>query len=300
MALALVLMLAAGPGLVVERCKLVRTECKWELVSERPLDDSEDRDKIQMLEGDASNPDRCRAGHGEPSDYHEASEGSTHGVLLLLRLPFDRGRARTGQDYRTGPIVLQSAHRLSEHRGRSREQTNSWLGSRSVDYQPWAPIVHRHALGQGQGQELGDEAPGRSLPAPIPRRSPRFRDRTAVVLRAPVDVVDVLIAPAVLHAGMLGDVMDLVEELQGLQDDVDWRFVVEMLIPKALSHRDICGSNCLPQLDLMVQSSCGSRLPMLVTADEFQYRSNPLRQCKIVRIRNESDRSYARWKYDRQ
>lgn len=292
--------LAAGPGLVVERCKLVRTECRWELVLERLLDGFEDRERIQVLEGDASNPDRCKARHGEPSDCHEASEGSTHGVLLLHHLPFDMGRARTGQDYRTGLIVLQSAHRLSEHRRRSREQTNSWLGSRSVDYQLWAPIVHRHAQGQGQGQEFGDEAPGRSLPAPIPRRSPRFRDRIAVVLRAPVDVVDVLIALAVLHAGMLGGAMDLVEELQGLLDDVDWRFVVEMLIPKALSHRGICGSNCLPQLDLMVQSSCGFRLPKLVTPDELQYRSNPLRQCKIVRIRSESDRSCAQWKYDRQ
>jgi len=85
-----------------------------------------------MLEGDASNPDRCRARQGEPSNLHEASEGSTLGGLLL-RLPFDMGRARTGQDYRTGPIVLQP---LSEHRRRSLEQTNSWLGSESVDYQP--------------------------------------------------------------------------------------------------------------------------------------------------------------------
>lgn len=160
--------------------------------------------------------------------------------------------------------------------------------------------MHRHAQGQGLGQGRGDEAPGRSLPPPIPRRSPRFRDRTAVVLRASVDVVDVLIARAVLHAGMLGGVLDLVEELQGLLDDVDWRFVVEMLIPKALSHRDICGSNCLPQLDLMVQSSCGFRLPKLVTADALQYRSNPLRQCKNVTIRSESGRSCAQWRYDRQ
>lgn len=117
-----------------------------------------------------------------------------------------------------------------------------------------------------------------------------------MVLRAPVDVVDVLIARAVLHAGMLGGVMDPVEELPGLLDDVDWRFVVEMLIPKALSHnRDICGSNCLPQLDLMAQSSCGFRLPKLVTADALQYRSNPLRQCMIVTIRSESGRSCAQW-----
>lgn len=84
--------------------------------------------------------------------------------------------------------------------------------------------MHRHAQGLGLGLV---EAAGHSLPAPtIPRRSPRFRDRTAVVLHASADVVDVLFALAVLHAGMLGGALGLVEELQVLLDDVDWRFVV--------------------------------------------------------------------------
>jgi len=81
--------------------------------------------------------------------------------------------------------------------------------------------VHRHVQGLGPGPGLGVEAPGRSLPAAIPRRSPHFRDRTAVVLRASVDGVDVLTVRAVLHAGMLGGVLDSVEELQGLLDDID-------------------------------------------------------------------------------
>jgi len=123
-----------GPGPVVEMCKLVRTEYRWESVWERPMNGHEDRERSRVLEDDASNPDRCRARQGEPWDSHEALEGSTRGVLL--HLPFDMGRARTGQDYRTGPIVLQPAHCLSEHRRRSLEQTNSWLGSQFVDYQP--------------------------------------------------------------------------------------------------------------------------------------------------------------------
>jgi len=60
--------LAPGPGPVVEMCKLVRTECRWESVLERPMDGLEDRERSRELEDDASNPDCCRARQGEPSD----------------------------------------------------------------------------------------------------------------------------------------------------------------------------------------------------------------------------------------
>lgn len=75
--------------------------------------------------------------------------------------------------------------------------------------------------------ELGGVAPGRSLPGAIPRKSPRFRDRTAEAVRASLDVVDVvLLARAEPHVLRTGGVLGLAEVLRGLRDDVDWKFEV--------------------------------------------------------------------------
>ena len=64
------------------------------------------------------------------------------------------------------------------------------------DYQLRGPNVHRHVRAPVQV----DEAPGRSLPAAIPRSSPHFLSRMAVEGRASVDEAGVLFALVVLHA----------------------------------------------------------------------------------------------------
>ena len=195
---------------------------------------------------------------------------------MVLHLVFDRRRAHKQQDYRTVPTVLLPAHRLSEDRGRNREQTNSWVRSQVEDYRLLGPNAHR-SVQEEHGQGV---APGRSLPAAIPRRTPRFRGRTAVAVRASLDVVGVVFARAVLHAARVGDVRGLVEVLRELGDDVDSKFEVEMQSPKALSHLGICDSNCPLQLDQMVRSSRDFRLLTLAMANAPQCRLNLPRPCK--------------------
>lgn len=70
--------------------------------------------------------------------------------------------------------------------------------------------------------------------------------------------------------------------------------------PKALSHLDICDSNCPLRLDRMVQNNREFRLLISATANGLLYRLNPPRRCMSVTTRSESDRSCAQSKCDRQ